>query len=173
MWHGVSKIWSIPRWAVSSVYKSFEGLCRYGYTKSRSPPDLSLDIPSQFRIKTTKEQEPRPTCTLNGKRCYYMAAVRLILLTISAVSQIAFGVSQTSRNWMKQSSTCVTSAKSDNSPPRNSGSRNCPRWRKCRNLRFLNQWCFMSFVIVRHCLMHCVGALFASEEVSLDSVSQE
>ncbi|RXN03871.1 ubiquitin carboxyl-terminal hydrolase 3 [Labeo rohita] len=27
--------------------------------------DLSLDIPSQFRIKTTKDQEPRPTCTLN------------------------------------------------------------------------------------------------------------
>uniref|UniRef100_A0A673J4R7 Ubiquitin carboxyl-terminal hydrolase n=1 Tax=Sinocyclocheilus rhinocerous TaxID=307959 RepID=A0A673J4R7_9TELE len=27
--------------------------------------DLSLDIPSQFRIKTIKDQEPRPTCTLN------------------------------------------------------------------------------------------------------------
>uniref|UniRef100_A0A672MS12 Ubiquitin carboxyl-terminal hydrolase n=1 Tax=Sinocyclocheilus grahami TaxID=75366 RepID=A0A672MS12_SINGR len=27
--------------------------------------DLSLDIPRQFRIKTTKDQEPRPTCTLN------------------------------------------------------------------------------------------------------------
>lgn len=26
--------------------------------------DLSLDIPSQFRIKTTKDQEPRPVCTL-------------------------------------------------------------------------------------------------------------
>uniref|UniRef100_A0A8C1FIW6 Ubiquitin carboxyl-terminal hydrolase n=1 Tax=Cyprinus carpio carpio TaxID=630221 RepID=A0A8C1FIW6_CYPCA len=27
--------------------------------------DLSLDIPSQFRIKTRKDQEPGPTCTLN------------------------------------------------------------------------------------------------------------
>uniref|UniRef100_A0A8C2GIL5 Ubiquitin carboxyl-terminal hydrolase n=1 Tax=Cyprinus carpio TaxID=7962 RepID=A0A8C2GIL5_CYPCA len=27
--------------------------------------DLSLDIPSQFRIKFTKDQEPGPTCTLN------------------------------------------------------------------------------------------------------------
>lgn len=27
--------------------------------------DLSLDIPNQFRIKTTKDQEPGPTCTLS------------------------------------------------------------------------------------------------------------
>ncbi|XP_077067179.1 ubiquitin carboxyl-terminal hydrolase 3 isoform X1 [Siphateles boraxobius] len=31
--------------------------------------DLSLDIPSQFRIKTTKDQEPGPTCTLRD--CLY------------------------------------------------------------------------------------------------------
>lgn len=30
-------------------------------------PDLSLDIPSQFRQKRSKDQEPGPTCTLSGK----------------------------------------------------------------------------------------------------------
>lgn len=29
--------------------------------------DLSLDIPSQFRQKRNKDQEPVPTCTLRGK----------------------------------------------------------------------------------------------------------
>lgn len=29
--------------------------------------DLSLDIPSQFRQKRSKDQEPGPTCTLSGK----------------------------------------------------------------------------------------------------------
>lgn len=32
-----------------------------------SSPDLSLDIPSQFRQKRSKDQEPGPTCTLSGK----------------------------------------------------------------------------------------------------------
>lgn len=31
------------------------------------PLDLSLDIPSQFRQKRSKDQEPGPTCTLRGK----------------------------------------------------------------------------------------------------------
>lgn len=30
------------------------------------PSDLSLDIPSQFRQKRSKDQEPGPTCTLRG-----------------------------------------------------------------------------------------------------------
>lgn len=29
--------------------------------------DLSLDIPSQFRQRRSKDQEPGPTCTLRGK----------------------------------------------------------------------------------------------------------
>lgn len=32
-----------------------------------SHSDLSLDIPSQFRQKRSKDQEPGPTCTLRGK----------------------------------------------------------------------------------------------------------
>lgn len=38
-------------------------------------PDLSLDIPSQFRNKRTKNQENGPMCTLRGKGAWIMSSL--------------------------------------------------------------------------------------------------
>lgn len=57
-------------------------------------PDLSLDIPSQFRQKRSKDQEPGPTCTLSGKCPSALADGALLsvftLTTVVYISSLAF-----------------------------------------------------------------------------------
>lgn len=111
--------------------------------------DLSLDIPSQFRQKRSKDQEPGPTCTLRGKfplsavitlqtfswqhQCLILCCLKLMRLSIRlALFQTAYVVSLTWKNLMKQSCTIATSVKKDRNPLRSSGSRSCQR-QKNRN----------------------------------------
>lgn len=50
-------------------------------------PDLSLDIPSQFRQKRSKDQEPGPTCTLSGK-CPAVLAHGALLFVFTLTTEV-------------------------------------------------------------------------------------
>lgn len=52
-----------------------------------SSPDLSLDIPSQFRQKRSKDQEPGPTCTLSGK-CPAVLAHGALLFVFTLTTEV-------------------------------------------------------------------------------------
>lgn len=52
-----------------------------------SPLDLSLDIPSQFRVKKTKDQEPGPVCTLGGKLPHCVILFMALIFFLCVLSQ--------------------------------------------------------------------------------------
>lgn len=101
--------------------------------------DLSLDIPSQFRQKRSKDQEPGPTCTVRGKFPVVSATDSLgsffLLYNWSDrvywfMFQTAYVASRTWKNQMKLSCTIAISVKRDRNPLRSSGFRSFQRQRQ-------------------------------------------